>query len=309
MYIHITNKCNLDCIYCYSLKDKKCLSTEKIYRLITEAKNNGIERIGFLGGEPLLNPHIFAFLKKCLKNRIIPTLYTNGAWIDQNTIKKLTPFRKKLILAFNFDHPLTYKQHKSKDFYQKVYKNIDACKKQGFQVYLFITLTKINLSFFKETSLIAKKLEAKIMVEKYLPVKNNTINKKLELNNKEWHSALKLFSTVHKKQFLRERIHKRLTGNNCSCYNEFCFVMPDGDVLPCAFAPKYFKIGNVHKESLKSIFGKYMKLRKKWNRVPKECKGCEKSDYCRGGCKTYRYLKHQSLSKKEPFCCKTYNFY
>jgi radical SAM protein with 4Fe4S-binding SPASM domain len=267
-------------------------------------RDNGIRKIAFLGGEPLLNPDIFSFINECYDKGITSYLYTNGVHIDEDVIAKLLNFKDKLVLVFNFDHPKTYAKHKLNDFYDQVYENIKRCKKKRFKIVLFVALTKLNFPFFEDILLIGKKLGVKVKVERYVPLNDAKVNNGLELSAEEWCFAQETYKKIYPRRYITNLIYKKVMKSNCVCYNEALFVMFNGDVLPCPYTTSDFRIGDVNHSPLKQIIKKYDVLKVEWNKIPKGCKGCEKADYCRGGCKTSRFLDHNSLEKKQDCCCK-----
>ena len=62
-YLHLTNKCNLHCVGCYSFDDRRnrCedLSTGEILGAIDQLSDVKIQNLVFSGGEPLLRKIFF----------------------------------------------------------------------------------------------------------------------------------------------------------------------------------------------------------------------------------------------------------
>lgn len=92
--IHITNRCNFKCIYCYGNYhsiNKDYLSTEHILSLINELNNMGTKWITLTGGEPLLRDDIEIIIAASKQKNIICSMNTNGSLIRRkiNAVKKL----------------------------------------------------------------------------------------------------------------------------------------------------------------------------------------------------------------------------
>ncbi|MEX2682657.1 MAG: radical SAM/SPASM domain-containing protein [Candidatus Sigynarchaeota archaeon] len=91
--IHVTNKCNMRCTYCYANVgdrfDKNCedFTTAELKRYITEMKALGTRWIIFLGGEPLLRPDIGELIDHVNNQGMLCELVTNGTLIDENIDK------------------------------------------------------------------------------------------------------------------------------------------------------------------------------------------------------------------------------
>ncbi len=91
--IHVTNRCNLRCTYCYAniggRFNKNCddFTTAELKRYITEMKALGTRWIIFLGGEPLLRPDIGELINHVNNQGMLCELVTNGTLIDENIEK------------------------------------------------------------------------------------------------------------------------------------------------------------------------------------------------------------------------------
>lgn len=92
--INITNRCNLNCRYCYlknSPKDKK----EVIYKEISldtikkVINLNNIKSVYLSGGEPLMHPDFFNIVKYFLSKNINVYVATNGLLLNDHMLKKL----------------------------------------------------------------------------------------------------------------------------------------------------------------------------------------------------------------------------
>ena len=67
-FIEVTRACNLRCKHCLNnsgIKDKNELTAAETKKLIKGLAEAGIQEIRFTGGEPLLNKHIFDYIKLC----------------------------------------------------------------------------------------------------------------------------------------------------------------------------------------------------------------------------------------------------
>jgi MoaA/NifB/PqqE/SkfB family radical SAM enzyme len=93
LQITLTNRCNLNCRMCTIVKhpslEKDELTTEEIFRLISEGKEMGIPQVVLTGGEPLLRKDIFQICDFCRKKAIRSIMTTNGTLIDGPTAEKI----------------------------------------------------------------------------------------------------------------------------------------------------------------------------------------------------------------------------
>jgi cyclic pyranopterin phosphate synthase len=90
--ISITQRCNLNCKYCHhegeekSSREMKC---EEIIRIIKIAKNMGIRRVKFTGGEPLIRDDIGEIIKKTIDIGLEDVAITTNGSLLNNKIDEL----------------------------------------------------------------------------------------------------------------------------------------------------------------------------------------------------------------------------
>ena len=85
--ISITNRCNVNCIYCHHdgmLDSSSEMTPDEIYEICRIAKKLGVEKIRLSGGEPLVRPDIVEIVEKVnsLDFKDI-SITTNGIFLDK----------------------------------------------------------------------------------------------------------------------------------------------------------------------------------------------------------------------------------
>ena len=123
-----TQKCNLKCSHCYVPNQPVDLSFEKACAFLCEAVKDGIDRVGFSGGEPFLNvDFVLALVKKAVSlDCIFDRIMTNGIWWSDKT--ELTGILQALCdtgydghIAISFDVYHNQDEHKVADFIETAY--------------------------------------------------------------------------------------------------------------------------------------------------------------------------------------------
>lgn len=90
---HITSKCNYHCRFCYTQNlPKEEVEEKKGLRILEQLFESGIEKINFVGGEPLLHPHILDFVGAAHKIGFIVCITSNGSHLNSAKIQSLKPF-------------------------------------------------------------------------------------------------------------------------------------------------------------------------------------------------------------------------
>ena len=85
--ISITNRCNVNCIYCHHdgmLDSSSEMTPDEIYEICRIAKKLGVEKIRLSGGEPLVRPDIVEIVEKInsLDFKDI-SITTNGIFLEK----------------------------------------------------------------------------------------------------------------------------------------------------------------------------------------------------------------------------------
>ncbi|MDP2909207.1 MAG: radical SAM protein [Nanoarchaeota archaeon] len=103
--LFLTNKCNLNCVFCNYPKKKpvKELDKKTIMSIAEESGRLGVKIIGILGGEPFTRKDVvIEFMAEIKKNGISGSIVTNGMLIDTEDIKKIIGMKWDLI-RFSLD--------------------------------------------------------------------------------------------------------------------------------------------------------------------------------------------------------------
>lgn len=305
LQLHINTNCNYNCLFCYqNRKNIKVIPTKKIISLIKEAKELGVKYVDFLGGEPLLHNDLFKILDFTAKQKLGITIFTNGILINGTLIKKFKKINSKLTLVIHYDYDdkIYSSLTQTKTKFNKVTEIIRKCISNGITVITFTVITKQNYKYIDKMISNSNKLGAYAMFERYLPVKNEKINKYLEISNLEWINVLKPINSHYKEEALLIKGFGNLKSGVCSCYMQNLSVTPDGFVLPCPETPLELNVGNVKDQSLEQIWKTFKKKRKEWSILPSECKSCQSKNICNGGCKAHTYIKFKNFNKRDPLC-------
>ena len=107
--IHLTEKCNLNCTYCYENKKNKEISFESIKDLIDYeiSRKQAYSIIVFYGGEPLLKKNMIKDTIEYINTKKSKTNFyygitTNGTLLDEEFIKYMKN-NKFIYVAYSID--------------------------------------------------------------------------------------------------------------------------------------------------------------------------------------------------------------
>lgn len=297
--IHINSACNYDCLYCYSDDLRKALPKTAWLKLIDDIEKYSVHTVEISGGEPFMSKDLEDILKKIRSKGMQATIYTNGSLINDKWIKRLAHL-KKITLSIKYDNAKNYKRLTGQHI-TKIDKIIKQAIFNNIPVVCFVTVTSKGFKQLKETINKIINLGAFPAIERYMPVKNNNINCKLEINRLQWDTALRYIEEAYANFKPVIQGVNIIQGNICSCYLTQFSVLQDGSVIPCQFMPSSEKIGDITTNSVEVIWSIFESRRKKWLKIPEDCSDCSQKKLCRGGCKTHAFYKG---TKIDPLCNK-----
>jgi cyclic pyranopterin phosphate synthase len=140
--VSITQRCNLNCIYCHhegyhersDSETKDEMTAEEIHRLVSVSRRLGIKRVKITGGEPLLRHDVFEIISKLSKLKGINevSLVTNGVLLDQDTCVRLkNAGLKRINISLDTLESSAYFDITRKNMLAKVLDGIKNAKRSG----------------------------------------------------------------------------------------------------------------------------------------------------------------------------------
>ncbi len=177
--IDITNRCNLNCIACWTysplLQEKKPhsswfkdeISFDVIKRLVDELKKIGTIEIRLTGGgEPFLHPHIMDIIRLIKKNNFMLDITTNFTLLNKERIDFLIANKvDNITVSLWAASPETYiKTHPNQKeaMFLKIMENLKYLneKKKNTRVVVSNVISNLNYTEIEDMMAIAAKAEA-----------------------------------------------------------------------------------------------------------------------------------------------------
>lgn len=162
VWLHVTNECNLKCLYCYIKKSNNTLDLEQgrlaIQRIIESAVQNNHKRVTlkFAGGEPLI---VFPLVQQLLSYanelaaqsqiEVVPVLLTNGTLITPAIAKLLK--EQNFVVSLSLDgidlpHNLNRPLLGGQSSFKKVELALGFLQEFDVKLNASVVITKLNLS-------------------------------------------------------------------------------------------------------------------------------------------------------------------
>ncbi|MBU0991780.1 MAG: GTP 3',8-cyclase MoaA [Proteobacteria bacterium] len=184
--VSITDRCNLNCIYCKpeklspKLPHHEILSYEEILRIAHVGSELGIKKIRITGGEPLTKKGVYNFLGKLTKIDGIDdvSLTTNGVYLKENIRKIQDAGIKRINISLDTLIGKRYEQITGFDGLDTVLKGIYAALDQGFDPVKInvVALNGINDDEFLSLARLSVDHPFHIRFIEYMPIGEARVN-------------------------------------------------------------------------------------------------------------------------------------
>ncbi|MBI2267688.1 MAG: radical SAM protein [Armatimonadetes bacterium] len=312
VYLHVTEKCNLRCIYCYvDLRDKKPHAGRKIgledcKKLTQDINDAGYRpRYNLTGGEPLLVgwlPEYVEFLKE--KGHEV-VLFTNATLFKKKAMKRLAGICDLIRISADGYFAEDHDYHRGKNTFTAVKSAIESLLALKARLMISVTVTRKNRDHL---GAIAKAYGSMVNYAPLFPKGDDQAIRDLLLSGDEYYDAL--FRTEGVEPYARvaralenarnHRIYKCATGSRSISISE------TGDVYPCQLIhfPE-FLAGNILKRPFPEIYRDSTVLKTVRSITVDDIEGCKECNIryiCGGGCLARSFYETGSIKRCGSFC-------
>jgi len=156
-WTYITNRCNLDCKYCFVAPywdDAKDLSLKEIKKIIDEQKELGIEMVSLLGGEPTIRKDFGEIVSYIYSKNMLVDVITNGYFIEK--WKDSLKYISSICVSLDGNEEIT-DEIRGKGAYAMAIKAIEIAKQYGCTVRIHGVLTKKSMQELPYMAQLSKK--------------------------------------------------------------------------------------------------------------------------------------------------------
>lgn len=253
VHIEITNKCNLNCLFCDSesdivfrrtgckqwqnINDERVLSQENWYKIIEELIRLDCTELNIFGGEPFLEfdklKDIVSYSKNAGIKKIV--VYPNGYILTEEHLEFVRKNDVELCIQLlslkKKTNSLITQKEISVDFDDLLQK----LKTQGIQFKLLYLISRYNEDEVEETIKYLKEKGLKFMTDFLYPYpENNHYSEKFVDKTQNFKNKLTRVNIVN---------YQLLSNYNC-CYHSKIAISQSGEIFPC-FMSRGIKLGQL----------------------------------------------------------------
>lgn len=306
-YVHVTNRCNLNCVGCYSMDENRNkqedLSLNEIKYILKILKKNGLVQLIISGGEPFLRKDlvdILIYAKKTLKIEFICVI-TNGTLVTKENLEKMKGYIDVISVSmdgYSKEQPVFIR---GLDIFDKIINSIKLIQEFGITANLLPTIHKQNIKYIHKYEELAKELGCAIS---FSVLTNNTEESNefipddedlILLASKTDGSGINIMDTPINAYTL-------VCRKSCGVGKTIISVTAKGDIYPCHMLHiEALKMGNILTDNLEEVLNNsiYYSLNVQDFDT---CKDCKYLNLCGGGCRCRAYMKNKNFTGADSYC-------
>ncbi len=321
-YVHVTQRCNLSCIGCYSLDDKRNklpdAAAEQFEQAFEKLADLGVVGIIVSGGEPFLRadlPELCEAAKRVGIGRV--TVITNGTLVTMEMLGRLAPFVDCVSVSFDGLSQSAPAFIRKTQRFNELVRTIKLIQEAGIQAHMIPTIHHGNY----------REMEGYLQLSDSLGASMNfSLLSCCDVDNDEFGSLVPrgevledmgraVFETgkASPVDVLDLPVGSSLAvRRNCGAACNTLSVGADGAVYPCHMLhyPE-LAVGNIFSDDAQYIANalRSHKLANMSVRDIEACRPCAYQHVCGGGCRARAYAEAGSLAAADPYCAMTREFY
>ena len=309
VHLNVTNKCNLQCLYCYAEErsDSKKKLHPKDYLNIIDSVNNITKsaEIVFTGGEPLLATNALELADYAKRKGNQVHLLTNGVLIKEANAKKISETFDLIKVSVDGSVPEIHDFHRGTGSFAKTLRAVDILSENNAKLQVSMTVTRQNIN---NIGAMVNKFGSMLTFAPLFKAGRAKKANNLSITGKEYYHALSSVDGVNPLSYLCSSLisAKEKRVMKCAIGDAEISISDTGDVYPCHLLHiPQFLAGNVKEQSLDSIYqtSDVLKACRKLTVLEiNQCKKCEIRFICGGACRARAFFEKNRIDVSDDFC-------
>ncbi|MFH1846286.1 MAG: radical SAM protein [Candidatus Omnitrophota bacterium] len=151
----VTTKCSEECVVCFGVNMPEHIESgfEEKKKMINRLYENGVKRLIFTGGEPLLAHRLQELLKHAYDKGMTVVLYTNGRFMNEERAQKIMPYVHMISLPLNgYDESSNVQGAKPRGRFTDTLRVLRMMKEKykDKEIQVLTIMTKTNQSYLRK---------------------------------------------------------------------------------------------------------------------------------------------------------------
>ena len=314
-YLHVTQRCNLRCRFCYSEDEGRNVlldpSTEELETAIELLATMGARRLIISGGEPLLRadlPDLARFAREAGFGEIV--VLTNGLLVTNESVLPLRDVVDCLGIAFDGCGPNDIAHLRGSQRFERLVDAVRTSLDAGFAVRIMPTLHAGNLGDLDRYAELARSLGASLGFS-LLTAPLSELGG-LAIGEKDLATLGRRAATGG------IGIEDSLSGGgiavrrSCGAGVRTLSVAADGTVYPCHMLhDTRLAMGNAFTDDADAV--RSSEVAQMFSKLDSDdierCESCSFRHLCAGGCRARAFLDTGSITACDPYCALSRSYY
>jgi SynChlorMet cassette radical SAM/SPASM protein ScmE len=340
--LSITNRCNLNCTYCYHFESEgnsgTDLPTAEWLRFFEELNRSAVLDVTLGGGEPFLRKDFRELIEGVVKNRMRFSILTNGTLVTDEMAACIASTGRCNSVQVSIDGswPAPHDAFRGEGNFERAVAGLQRLKAHGIPVTVRVTIHRHNVD---DLEAIARFLleeiglpsfstnsagyvgqcrshsdDVQLTIEERSRAMETLLRLNERYNGRIGAAAGPLAEAKHWLEMETARRQGDESHANCgslrSCGGVFSkmAVRADGEMIPCS-QMSHIELGRINKEYLRETWQHHpelLRLRERRN-IPladfEFCKDCSYIPYCRGNCPALAYTLTGEENHPSPDAC------
>lgn len=311
--IEVTPNCNYNCEFCFTkpYKSKKSLAKEKIYRILDNIVDVGIERVRFTGGEPLMRKDLPDIARHARGLGLYVMLNSNGSLLNREKIEELEESLDNVLISFNsLTREEEQKISNSKDSFKRKLEAIPILREKGIYTRLATILVPENIRRLNKFHSLIKGLN----IQEWVLLRPMPVGKNSFSENREIGAAVEKIIKINELNdsdylienaipfccYEPERVAMAAFGSQNEDGHSKLVVDFSGRIKPSYFSNEI--LGNALEEGafIEAWNSQYEKKLRALEFVPKRCKRCKYLERCKSGSRYAALTANGELNSLDP---------
>jgi radical SAM protein with 4Fe4S-binding SPASM domain len=295
IYLHLTNRCNLQCSYCYRESSPHLPvlhGAERFCEMLDYVQSFAIPdlHITFSGGEPLTHPGLHEVAAHAHRLGYSNSLLTNATLVTEKRAAFIAECFKLVKISLDGPTDEIHSQTRGKGNFRKVLRGIERLAATGIRVLVQVTLARSNLPYAHEIRKVLPDVpNIRLVFTPLLPMGRGMATEGDDfLGDEIFHRFSRKLPKESKKR-LRKQYLPGIRATRCEAGSSGISVADDGGVYPChLFHFDRYLLGNIFEDPFEEIFfgernRRFVRSMDVEVNNPK-CRRCAVRFFCGGGC-------------------------
>lgn len=322
-YLHVTQRCNLSCVGCYSAADAgdgaADMSLDEMVLVVGQLARAGVRCLNLSGGEPFLRRDLPLLVRAARTSGIEEVcVLTNGTVPDADMIQELAPVVSCVSVSFDGPDASAPAWVRGTQRFPQLAAFVGQLRSAGIPVVLTTTVHGKNLEDLPRYQQVAHELGAQINFSLLSPPTGGPATLgSLAFDDeglRQAAMALWALSDAGGSATLTDEVVGAglLCRDTCGAGCKTISVGADGTVYPCHMMhDERFALGNLRDRSLEDILrnGESQTFAKFGVEDLDECASCAVLPFCGGGCRARAVAAGHGLRGRDAYCALAQTYY